>query len=218
VHYKKLVARRHALEQRLREEGLAAHFVDQYDRETITPEDRRLFDNGIDWLRFRRKVAPVQVAISLSHAWCFREAAELAAPTLVLEDDALLAAGFAASLDRCLADAPSGWDLLFLGDGCGFHIPAELQVPGKSVHPKSHEATSWGGAGATRCTDSYVMTPRAARELRDDFFASGRKIGQPIDWWMNDAIRRRALAVYWAEPTFVTQGSQSNLYGSSYNR
>lgn len=218
VHYKKLVARRQALEQRLREEGLEAQFVDQYDRDTITPEDRRLFDNGIDWLRFRRRMAPVQVAISLSHAWCFREAADLPTPTLVLEDDALLAQGFAQGLARCLADLSSGWDLLFLGDGCGFHIPQAMQVAGKSVHPKGREATPWGGAGATRCTDSYVMTPRAAAELRDEFFTSGREVDQPIDWWMNDAIRRRALDVSWAEPTLVTQGSQTALYGSSYSR
>lgn len=218
VHYKKLVARRQALEQRLMEEGLSADFVDQYDRETITKSDRRLFDNGIQWLRLRRRMSAVQVAISLSHAWCFQRAAEFSTPTLVLEDDALLSEGFARALEGCLRDLPQHWDLLFLGDGCGFHIPSDMQCAGRLVHPKGREATPWGGAGATRCTDSYVMTPRAAAALRDEFFDSRRKIDQPIDWWMNDAIRTRSLEVFWAEPTIVSQGSQSDLYGSSYTR
>jgi hypothetical protein len=140
-------------------------------------------------------------------------------PTLVLEDDALIAPGFAQSLSRCLADLPDGWDLLFLGDGCGFHIPAELQVPGKSVHPKGREATSSGGAGATRCTDSYVMTPpRGGRGFATSSSHLAGRSTSPSSWWMNDAIRRCALEVYWAEPTFVTQGSQTALYGSSYSR
>jgi GR25 family glycosyltransferase involved in LPS biosynthesis len=204
VHYKKLVARRQALEQRLREEGLEAQFVDQYDRDTITSEDRRLFDNGIDWLRFRRRMAPVQVAISLSHALCFREAADLPTPTLVLEDDALLAQGFAQGLARCLADLSSGWDLLFLGDGCGFHIPQAMQVAGKSVHPKGREATPWGGAGATRCTDSYVMTPRAAAELRravasGDVHATLRAGGFEPEWDAPDTFAQtvRSDATHW---------------------
>lgn len=47
--------------------------------------------------------------------------------------------------------------------------------------------------------------------LRED-----RRIRLPVDWWLNQAIRELGLDVYWAEPTFVTQGTQSGLYDTSY--
>jgi hypothetical protein len=36
------------------------------------------------------------------------------------------------------------------------------------------------------------------------------------DFWLNIAARDNNLEVYWAEPTIVTQGSQTGLFQTSH--
>jgi hypothetical protein len=37
-----------------------------------------------------------------------------------------------------------------------------------------------------------------------------------IDWWLNGAARDCKFKVYWAEPTIVTQGSQTGVCENSF--
>ena len=75
----------------------------------------------------------------------------------------------------------------------------------------------WGGDGATRCTDSYVITKKGAHSLINYIDNLKKKIDMPIDWFLNSAARSTLLKVYWAEPTIITQGSELGLFNVSYN-
>lgn len=216
VHYKKLVERRVAMERQLRWEDIEANFVDQFDRDMVRSEDMSLFDRRrVPW-QFRRRMPDVQVAITLSHFHCLRQIAHSGHWGLILEDDAILAPGFRAGLERCLDQLPAGWGMLFLGDGCGLHIPESRLRDGVVVYPKERDPTDWGGDGATRCTDSYVVHPECAAEVIALLDELPRPISQPIDWWLNEVIRHLQIDVFWAEPTLATQGSQMTGGTSSY--
>lgn len=215
VHYRKLAHRRKSLAVQLEAARMPAVFVDHIDRDSIVEHDLRMFDLRRKYWLFGHRIRPVDMAITLSHLYCLQLVCECSEEALILEDDALLAEGFSASLSQCLGQLPAGWDLCFLGDGCGFHIPEIQRQPGVFVYEKGHGPTDWGGAGATRCTDSYLVTPVAANRILQYASCLRNSVRLPYDWWLNDVIRLVGLRVYWAEPTMVTQGSQS-VYASSY--
>lgn len=209
VHYRKLVDRRRVMDLQLREHGLEADYVDWFDRDTVDAHDLSMFDRRRRGWRMRRVMSNVQVSITLSHLHCIREAASETAPCLVLEDDAVLAPDFRARLDGCMSQLPADWEALFVGDGCGLHIPKEMQREGQLAYAKGPERTDWGGKGATRCMDSYLLHPKGAARVVAHLAELPGPIDKPVDWWMNDVIRRIGLRVWWAEPTMCSQSSQA---------
>jgi GR25 family glycosyltransferase involved in LPS biosynthesis len=133
---------------------------------------------------------------------------------LVFEDDVILSTGFMEILARYMTQLPKDYDMLFVGDGCNLHIPRSMQIPNQYIYEKCLHETAWGGNGAAKCTDSYVISNVCAKKICDyiDKTASTKKIDLPADWWLNEVARDLSLKVYWAEPTIVTQGSQNGTY------
>ena len=213
VHYKKLIERKALISSQLKGCGLDAEFVEQYERGNLREEDLDIFDRRKKYGFFGPSMPKVQMAITLSHLYAYQEIASGHPFGLVLEDDARFDEKLSANIAECMA---ANWDMLFIGDGSKLHIPASETSPGQKVYLKSREATPWGGDGATRCADSYLITGSCAARLIEYSRREDRRIRLPVDWWLNQAIRELGLDVYWAEPTFVTQGTQSGLYDTSY--
>ncbi len=216
IHYKKLVERKALISSQLEANGVQAEFIEQYERGNLREEDLGIFDRRKKYVFFGPSMPNVQMAITLSHLYACQQIANSHPFGIILEDDARFDEKLVANIAACMAQLPKDWDMLFVGDGCKLHIPASEITPGQKVYLKSREATSWGGDGATRCTDSYVITGSCAAKIVEYSRREDRKIGLPVDWWLNQAIRDLGLNVYWAEPTFVTQGTQSGLYDTSY--
>jgi GR25 family glycosyltransferase involved in LPS biosynthesis len=216
VHYKKLTERKALISSQLKANGLDAEFVEQYERGNLREEDLDIFDRRKKYGFFGPSMPKVQMAITLSHLYAYRQTASGHPFGLVLEDDARFDEKLSANIAECTAQLPANWDMLFIGDGSKLHIPASETSPGQKVYLKSREATPWGGDGATRCADSYLITGSCAAKLIEYSLREDRRIRLPVDWWLNQAIRELGLNVYWAEPTFVTQGTQSGLYDTSY--
>ncbi len=216
VHYKKLVERKALIVSQLRACGLDAEFVEQYERGNLREEDLAIFDRRKKYGFFGPSMPKVQMAITLSHLYAYRQIASGHPFGLVLEDDARFDEKLGVNIAECMGQLPDKWDMLFIGDGSKLHIPDSETIPGRKVYLKSREATSWGGDGATRCADSYLITGSCAARLIEYSLREDRRIRLPVDWWLNQAIRELSLDVYWAEPTFVTQGTQSGLYDTSY--
>lgn len=203
VHYHKLADRKVYMKQQLEQNLLDGHFVEQYDRDTISESDLEIFDNGMKLLH-RRPFA----AVFLSHLYCYEQDFETA---LILEDDAILAPNFSNTLRSYISQLPDEWDMVFLGDACNFHIPNT--TPSKNVYLKGGEPTSWGGHGATRAADSYMITRKCADRIAN--FARQGNVFHMIDHWLNHAIRVLDLKVYWAEPTIVKSGSENGIFNRS---
>jgi glycosyl transferase family 25 len=207
IHYAKLLDRkRHILEQFAKHNITDFEFV-EIDRDELDREDTSMFEPGYN---------PAQIAISLSHFYAYKQIAEKYGDGLILEDDAMLAESFVYRLESYMTYLPANYDALFIGNGCNLHIRPQDIVPGKYVYEKSHEPTSWGGQGATRCADSYVVSHACANRLRAHIDGLTQKINLPIDWLLNIMLRDTDGLVYWAEPTIVTQGTQNGMFATSY--
>jgi len=207
VHYKKLVQRKISIINQF-----AAHNINDYEFIEIDRDELQNHDQNM----FAAEYSNPQRAITLSHFYAYKQIADMYDSALIVEDDILLSSGFMASLTRYLTELPADYDMLFLGDGCGLHIPQTMLIKDKHIYKKTIYPTPWGGNGATRCTDSYVISKHYAKKLCDYIQHLPYKINQPIDWWLNTAARDTLSTVYWAEPTIVTQGTQNGVFKTSY--
>ena len=127
----------------------------------------------------------------------------------------ILDENFKTKLEEYIRQLPEDFDMLFIGDGCGLHIPKHVtRNSTTNVYLKDNFPSKGGGRGATRCTDSYVLTKKCAQTFLKLKHRNVR-IDKPMGWWMNVMIRNHSMKIYWAEPTIVTQGSQTGKFLST---
>ena len=99
-------------------------------------------------------------------------------------------------------------------------IDLKLIKPNQNIYLKDKTQVFGFGQqvnGTTRCTDSYIVSNKCAKQLCNYIANLQYKINLPIDWWLNLADTHNNFNIYWAEPTIVTQGSQNGIYKSSLN-
>ena len=211
VHYSKLTERKQHMLNQFQQQGIKDYeFVEKFNKEDITPEE---------YSRFTEYIKPSMISVSLKTLWIYNQIAQKYRSALIFEDDVILSKGFNEKLDTYLKELPNDWDMVFLGDGCGLHIPKRQLVPFKRLYKKGHIETDWCGAGCTRCVDSYIVSNKCAKKLVDYFNNLGdNKIHTNIDNYLNIVAKNLDLNVYWAEPTIVTQGSESGLFKSSHDK
>jgi len=207
IHYKKLLDRKIFILQQLQKHNIKDYEFIEIDRD-------ELFNENIEI--FHKDQVNSDMAITLSHFYAFKQISEKYENALILEDDVILSDNFSDILSKYIMQLPQDYDMLFIGDGCGFHIQKDKLVPNQYIYEKCQQPTSWGGNGITRCTDSYVVNKKCAIQLCKYINKLPYKINYSIDWWLNIAGRDNNLKVYWAEPTICTQGTAIGLYKSSH--
>jgi hypothetical protein len=206
IHYTPLKERRIHMVRLLGEEWILEEpeFIVEADREALTAADLANFADPIH--RGWSTLKPADKSVIAKHRIAWKKVKEI---SIIFEDDVILAPNFSDTLSKYMSALPPDWDLLFIGDGCGLHIQTDHISPYTYIYPKSVQPTTWGGDGATRCADSYVISPRCAAAFAAD---PDRPIWKPIDFYMNDLCRKYKCKVFWAEPTIVTQGSETGLF------
>ena len=213
LHYSKLTQRKQYIIQQFKLHGITDYeFIEKFDKDTITDDECPEFSS--DYITKRR----TELSLHLKHIYAYRVMVrEKYDQVLIFEDDVILSNGFMNKLGVYMKQLPSEYDMLFIGDGCNLHIPRNQLKPGKYIYEKCLHETSWGGNGAAKCTDSYIVHQRCAKKICDYIAAtsSTKKIDKPADWWLNDVARELDLKMYWAEPTIVTQGSQNGIFQRS---
>lgn len=207
IHYKKLIERKKNILQQFAKYNITNFEFIDIDRDELTNYNTNMFAN---------KYSNSLIAITLSHFQAYKEIAKKYKHALILEDDVILSDNFSVKLANYMAQLPIDFSMLFLGDGCNLHIETNKIIPNQYVYKKCLYPTKWGGAGATRCTDSYIISKTCAETLCNYINNLSYKINEPIDWWLNTACRHNNFNVYWAEPTIVTQGTQSGIYETSH--
>ena len=213
IHYKKLTERKQNIITQLDKFGLHTEFVEQFDRDILQEKNLVIFDcNKLG------RDGRASIAITLSHIYCFSKISisNDYNYALILEDDVLLSDNFLDKLNNYITKLPENWDMLFIGDGCNLHIETKIIQPNINIYNKCLYPTNWGGNGATRCTDSYLVNKKCAIQICQYINTMSHKIDNNIDWWLNDVSRHYNFNVYWAEPTIVTQGTQNGKYKSSH--
>jgi len=207
LHYSKLVDRkRHILEQFNKQGIIDYEFIEKYDREDLQDCDMLLFD---------KCVKKSNISLTNKHFYVYNIIAENYEYALILEDDVILCDNFIEKLNNYITQLPENIDMLFIGDGCNLHIEKHKLIPNKNIYEKCLYPTSWGGNGASRCSDSYIITKKCANKMCEYINNLKYEITLPIDWWLNVATRDNNFKVYWAEPTIVTQGTQNGTFQSS---
>uniref|UniRef100_A0A6C0DJ37 Glycosyltransferase 2-like domain-containing protein n=1 Tax=viral metagenome TaxID=1070528 RepID=A0A6C0DJ37_9ZZZZ len=202
VHYKKLNERKDHILQQLRKYDINNYEFIEIDRDMLESYDLSVFREGY---------SNVHAAITLSHFYAYKHAMKYS-NSLIFEDDAILSDDFMKQLQSYMNQLPNDYDMLFIGDGCNHHISADKIVPSKNVYKRNLD-----NEFASRCSDSYIITREAATKISKYIDALNKNsIADNIDLWINIAAKDTGLNVYWAEPTIVTQGSQSGLFEICY--
>jgi GR25 family glycosyltransferase involved in LPS biosynthesis len=213
LHYSKLTKRKQYIIHQFKLHGITDYeFIEKFDKDTITDDECPEFSR--EYVTTRR----TELSLHLKHLYVYRTIVrENYEQALVFEDDVILSNGFMEKLGVYMKQLPTEYDMLFIGDGCNLHIPRNQLKPGQYIYEKCLHETSWGGNGAAKCTDSYIIHQRCAKKICDYIAAtsSTKKIDKPADWWLNDVARDLVLRVYWGEPTIVTQGSQNGVFQRS---
>jgi len=214
IHYTPLKERKVFLKNQLEQEQVAYTFIERYDREVLYEGDMRRFD--------LRRVRLSMCSNIMKHLLAYQMISHASHKyNLILEDDAVLSEGFIPRLRRGLDELPDDYDMLFIGDGMGMHIASDRLEEGRYVYRKDNQGGRWGkgpeGAGATRCTDSYLVSKRCAKILSQYvMMLPAHAINVNSDLWLNEVIRRFNFNIYWLEPTIVTQGTQNGMYNTSH--
>ena len=217
IYYKKLIERKQFILQQFKVNNITNFEFVEIDRDQLGSQNIDFFDSNY---------SNSQIAITLSHFYSYKQIAnekidnadneDTYDSALILEDDVILSENFMDKLNIYMSQLPTNFDMLFIGDGCNLHIEKHKLIPNKNIYEKCLYPTSWGGDGASRCTDSYIVSNKCAKQICKYINNLKVKINLPIDWWINVASRENNFNVYWAEPTICTQGTQTGLFTSSH--
>ena len=207
VHYKKLTDRKPHILKQLQKYNLTDYEFIEIDRDELHDQNISMFQDNY---------SKSQIAISLSHFYAYKQICEKYDNGLIFEDDVILSDNFTDIFNKYITHLPDDYDMLFIGDGCNLHIESHKLIPDKYIYEKCLYPTTWGGDGAGRCVDSYLVNKKCAIKLCEYIDNLSYKIELPIDFWLNIAARDNIFKVYWAEPTIVTQGTQNGLFPSSH--
>ena len=195
VHYKKLNERKDFFTKQFLDNNMNFEIVDQYDRDSISENECKIFIDNY---------SKVQIAVSLSHIYCYKQISEKYDYGLIFEDDAVFNENFQQKLYKYISELPEDWDMLFIGSGCDLHIDQNLITNNKHIYKSKY----------SRCTDSYIVSKKCAKSILDYINNIKYKIYEPIDTWLNRVNEDISLNVFWAEPTIVFQGSQKGIFSS----
>ena len=199
LHYSKLIDRKkHILAQFEKHNITDYEFIEKYDKEELAESEIS---------RFVPTFTKSNISLSLKHMYAYKEISEKYDISLIFEDDVILDDFFTGRINNYISQLPKDCDMLFIGDGCNLHIENDKLIPNINIYKKCLYPTNWGGNGATRCTDSYIVTKKCAIQLCKYINTLQDKISHTIDWWVNVAARDNNFIVYWSEPTIVSQGS-----------
>ncbi|MFY7731258.1 MAG: glycosyltransferase family 25 protein [Flavobacterium sp.] len=207
IHYKKLTERKLLILEQFKKQNIIDYEFIEIDRDDIHNHNISMFQANYN---------NAQIAISLSHFYAYQQINDKYDNALIFEDDAILSDNFTNTLNKYMTQLPNNYDMLFIGNGCNLHIEAHKLNPNQYIYEKCLYPTSWGGDGASRCTDSYMISKKCANTLCEYINNLSYKINLPIDWWINVAARDNHLKVYWSEPTIVRQGTQCGFFKSSH--
>jgi GR25 family glycosyltransferase involved in LPS biosynthesis len=151
-----------------------------------------------------RHITPQELSLVVKHYRAYELIVDAGYESaLVLEDDVVFCKGFVNYFNSFLESTPKDWDMIFIGSGAGLRIPKRLLKPNQNAYLKSHPAT--------KCTDSYIITNKAAKILKDTMLPM--TLG--ADFELNYQLYKNDFKVYWWEPPIVAQGSQIGMYKSA---
>ena len=175
THYTKLCERKADILEQFQKHDISDYeFIEKFDQGSLSDEEVAMFATDIH---------PAVMSLTLKHIYAYRQIKDRYDHALIFADDVILCENFSEIFAKYVAELPADYDMLFIGDGCKFHIEPH-------------------------------MSKKCAVKLCE-YIERNSYIRLSTDLWMNTMMRQCNLKVYWAEPTIVTQGSESGKYKST---
>jgi glycosyl transferase family 25 len=197
VHYKKLTERKTHILKQFQKHNMNNYEFVEIDRDELDNENLNLFENNY---------SNTQIAIHLSNMYAYKIIAEKYDNGLIFEDDVILDDNFLEKFENYCKQLPDDFDMFFIGTCLNIHIPTNELIKDKNVYKTNN---------GTRCTHAYFVSKKCAKKICHYLNNLKDKINIPIDHYLNKVIKDNNFQVYWAEPSIVSQGSETNLFKSS---
>ena len=211
LHYTKLTGRRNYMEQLVAALKLDATWITELDQEEMYGDilERYHKPSKVDWNKKVgalwdlsqhpcRSLTPAEISLTAKHVEAMRRISEDDNDFgLILEDDVLLVNDFRNLLNQYYSETPANWDVIFIGNGYGIHVPQDRIEEGKTVYLADHPAS--------RCTEAMLVKKTAAKKLYD----SMKPFTLVCDWEYGWQFYHLGLDVYWFEPSLITQASHA---------
>ena len=219
LHYTKLTDRKAYMEKLSDTLGLDAVWITELDQEEMIGDTLDYYhkSSSEDWDRKvgalwdlsqhqYRSLKPSEISLTAKHVEAMKRISEDDNEFgLILEDDVLVCEKFQNLLDEYYANTPDDWDVIFMGNGYGIHIPQHKLEEGKTVYLADHPAS--------RCTEAMLVKKDAAKKLYD----SMRPFTLVCDWEYAWQFYNLDFKVYWFEPAVITQASHALDLGTIPN-
>ncbi len=219
LHYTKLTGRRAYMEKLVNVLKLDATWITELDQEEMNGDTLDYYHkpSEADWntkvgalwdlsQHPCRPLKPSEISLTAKHVEAMKRISEDDNEFgLILEDDVLLAEKFHNLLDEYWANTPDDWDVIFMGNGYGIHIPQHQLEDGKTVYLADHPAS--------RCTEAMLVKKTAAEKL----YKSMRPFTMVCDWEYGWQFYNLDMKVYWFEPALITQASHALDLGTIPN-
>lgn len=199
INVRAFEARRRHVTAELARFDIVPEFVFEHDIADLTPELEAR------WFRPDADLRPNQRSCALKHVAALERIRSRAHRfALVLEDDVLLAPGFARGVRDALRESARWPDpkVIFIGSGGNFYTPRSQRRPDQRLYP----------AQRGRFGDSYILSAGTAAK-RLDWIAANR-ISCPIDNQFERIDKALGITMLWLEDPVVEQGSKNGLFAS----
>lgn len=204
LHYSKLTERKEFIINQFEKNNITDY---EFVENEPTEDELKLFDlnaNKYELTNLNLR----EISLTVKHHYAYKQIVEKYDNALIFEDDVVLCNNFNYYLNLYLSKLPDDYDMFFISDGMGLHIDKNKIIPNKIIYEKDLYRNIPEGHGCTRCTDSIIMSKKCAINLCKLINNPPCKIFLAIDYWLNIVALVFYLKVYWAEPTFVKQGSK----------
>lgn len=198
INVKSFETRRRHVVAELARFGIQPEFIHDWD----IPD---LNERSAQWFQQPTSLSPAQQSCCMKHIEALqRIVARGQDDALILEDDVVLAAGFAEAVRIATRERRQFPDLhvVFLGNGGNFYTPRSQRREGQHLYR----------AGKGRFGDSYMVNARTARARLD--WIRQHLITMPIDNQFDVIDRELGIAMLWYEDPVVEQGSKNGRFQS----
>jgi len=220
IHYTQLKERKENIEFLV--SGMNYKFIEDYDREKITESElqkyyhpnEELFNLKIKdlWdsrIHKFRNLNRAEISCTIKHIVALNESSKVNEDySLILEDDVICSDRIInLNIESIVKNAPSDWDSIFLGSGCGIDFMSQ-KLKNSIIFNDSYAKINHP---TTNCAEAYLIKKSSAKQIYDSIVP----FQLVSDWELAYHFYKLNMNVYWYIPPIFEQGSKNGTYNST---
>lgn len=224
IHYTKLKDRYSYISKILDKCLIPYEFILEYDQEELNEEtlnkfyqpNKQEYEKRIENLwnlndhQFRY-LNKAEISCTIKHIIALQKISiECPNYGLIIEDDSIFCDNFDIKCEEFFKKTPDDWDMIFLGDGCGYQFKKLKLSNSQKINDNVYLITH----PATNCTEAYLWKPDIASKICKNIIP----IQNVIDWELAYQLHELDAKVYWWHPSLVTQGSRNGKFKSTLDQ